>query len=62
MPYDVATQVVILSSAKVSGHITGQVLMIEGGMEGEYLDNALINQGVLHFLQQGRPLNKPGDL
>ncbi|KAH6877024.1 NAD dependent epimerase/dehydratase [Coprinopsis sp. MPI-PUGE-AT-0042] len=34
-PEDVASQVVILSSGKVSGHITGQVLMIEGGMEGD---------------------------
>ena len=34
-PEDVASQVVILSSGKVSGHVTGQVLMIEGGMEGD---------------------------
>jgi Enoyl-(Acyl carrier protein) reductase len=34
-PQDVANQVAILSSGKLSGHITGQVLMIEGGMEGD---------------------------
>ncbi|KAF5353513.1 hypothetical protein D9756_007886 [Leucocoprinus leucothites] len=38
LPYDVATQVVILSSQKISGHITGQVLMVEGGMEGRLLN------------------------
>lgn len=30
---DVANQIVLLASAKVSGHVTGQVLMVEGGME-----------------------------
>jgi hypothetical protein len=35
---DIANQIVLLSSAKVSGHITGQVLMIEGGMEGRLLN------------------------
>ncbi|KAI0309996.1 NAD(P)-binding protein [Amylostereum chailletii] len=35
---DIAQQIVVLSSAKVSGHITGQVLMIEGGMEGRLLN------------------------
>jgi len=28
---DVPIQIVILSSNKVSGHVTGQVLMVEGG-------------------------------
>ncbi|KAF8153931.1 NAD dependent epimerase/dehydratase [Crassisporium funariophilum] len=37
-PYDIATQIVILSSNKVSGHVSGQVLMIEGGMEGRLLN------------------------
>ncbi|KAF5353415.1 hypothetical protein D9756_007883 [Leucocoprinus leucothites] len=37
-PQDIAPQVVLLSSQKVSGHITGQVLMIEGGMEGRLLN------------------------
>ncbi|KAJ3570189.1 hypothetical protein NP233_g4580 [Leucocoprinus birnbaumii] len=40
VPYDIATQVVILSSQKVSGHVTGQVLMVEGGMEDLGLDGA----------------------
>jgi len=38
VPYDIATQIVILSSNKVSGHVTGQVLMVEGGMEGRLLN------------------------
>lgn len=37
MPSDIASQVVIHASRKVSGHITGQVLMITGGMEGRCL-------------------------
>lgn len=34
---DVANHIVLLASAKVSGHVTGQVLMVEGGMEGRVL-------------------------
>ncbi|KAI9457441.1 NAD-P-binding protein [Lactarius psammicola] len=34
---DVANQILLLASAKVSGHVTGQVLMVEGGMEGRVL-------------------------
>ncbi|KAF9054073.1 hypothetical protein BJ165DRAFT_682807 [Panaeolus papilionaceus] len=37
-PDDIATQVVLLSSNVISGHVTGQVLMIEGGMEGRLLN------------------------
>ena len=37
-PQDVASQVVILSSSLVSGHVTGQVIMVEGGMEGRLLN------------------------
>ena len=37
-PTDIAQQIVILSSTKVSGHVSGQVLMIEGGMEGRLLN------------------------
>ncbi|KAI0668997.1 NAD-P-binding protein [Trametes maxima] len=37
-PEDVASQVVIISSSPLSGHITGQVLMIAGGMEGRLLN------------------------
>ncbi len=46
MPYDIATQIVVLSSQRVSGHITGQVLMIEGGMEGAYLNIGIQGQGI----------------
>jgi len=38
MPWDVATQIVVLSSPKLSGHVTGQCLMVEGGMEGRLLN------------------------
>ncbi|ETW79622.1 hypothetical protein HETIRDRAFT_103744 [Heterobasidion irregulare TC 32-1] len=37
-PEDIANQIVLLASSKVSGHVTGQVLMIEGGMEGRLLN------------------------
>lgn len=37
-PFDIATQIVVLSSATVSGHVTGQVIMVEGGMEGRLLN------------------------
>ena len=33
-PDDVARQVVVLASDELSGHITGQVVTIAGGMEG----------------------------
>ena len=31
---DVARQVVVLSSDELSGHVTGQVITVAGGMEG----------------------------
>ena len=31
---DVASQVVLLASDIVSGHVTGQVVVVAGGMEG----------------------------
>jgi 3-oxoacyl-[acyl-carrier protein] reductase len=33
-PEDVARQIVMLASDEVSGHVTGQVVMVAGGMEG----------------------------
>ncbi|KII95958.1 hypothetical protein PLICRDRAFT_48886 [Plicaturopsis crispa FD-325 SS-3] len=36
-PADVAAQVVLLASARVSGHVSGQVVMVAGGMEGRVL-------------------------
>lgn len=36
---DIATQVVVLASPTLSGHVTGQTLMVEGGMEGRLLNN-----------------------
>lgn len=37
-PEDVASQIVLLSSSAVSGHVTGQVVMVHGGMEGRLLN------------------------
>ncbi|CCM05953.1 uncharacterized protein FIBRA_08192 [Fibroporia radiculosa] len=37
-PEDIATQVVFISSTAVSGHVSGQVIMVEGGMEGRLLN------------------------
>lgn len=37
-PSDIAHQIVFLASPLVSGHVTGQVVMVEGGMEGRLLN------------------------
>jgi 3-oxoacyl-[acyl-carrier protein] reductase len=36
-PEDVARQVVVLASDELSGHVTGQVVTVAGGMEGRLL-------------------------
>ena len=36
-PEDVARQVVALASDKISGHVTGQLVIVAGGMEGRLL-------------------------
>ena len=36
-PSDVASAVVFLASSRLAGHITGQMLMVSGGMEGRVL-------------------------
>jgi 3-oxoacyl-[acyl-carrier protein] reductase len=36
-PEDVARQVVVLASDDISGHVTGQVVLVAGGMEGRLL-------------------------
>ncbi len=33
-PEDVAAQVVVLASDVLSGHVTGQLVVVAGGMEG----------------------------
>jgi hypothetical protein len=35
---DIATQIVVLASSTLSGHVTGQVVMVGGGMEGRLLN------------------------
>jgi 3-oxoacyl-[acyl-carrier protein] reductase len=37
LPDDVARQVVVLASDELSGHVTGQVVLVAGGMEGRVL-------------------------
>jgi 3-oxoacyl-[acyl-carrier protein] reductase len=39
-PEDVAAQVVVLASDVLSGHVTGQVVVVAGGMEGRVLHEA----------------------
>jgi 3-oxoacyl-[acyl-carrier protein] reductase len=36
-PEDVARQVVVLASDELSGHVTGQIVLVAGGMEGRVL-------------------------
>ncbi|MFQ5516563.1 MAG: SDR family NAD(P)-dependent oxidoreductase [Acidimicrobiia bacterium] len=36
-PEDVAAQVVVLASDEISGHMTGQVVVVAGGMEGRII-------------------------
>jgi 3-oxoacyl-[acyl-carrier protein] reductase len=36
-PDDVARQVVVLASDELSGHVTGHVVTVAGGMEGRVL-------------------------
>jgi 3-oxoacyl-[acyl-carrier protein] reductase len=36
-PEDVARQVVVLASDELSGHVSGQVVSVAGGMEGRVL-------------------------
>ena len=36
-PDDIARQVVVLASDELSGHVTGQVIIVAGGMEGRVL-------------------------
>ena len=37
LPEDVARQVVVLASDNLSGHVTGQIVTVAGGMEGRVL-------------------------
>jgi 3-oxoacyl-[acyl-carrier protein] reductase len=37
VPEDIARQVVVLASDEISGHVTGQVIVVAGGMEGRLL-------------------------
>ncbi|KAF9502062.1 NAD-P-binding protein [Pleurotus eryngii] len=37
-PRDIANQIALISSPTLSGHVSGQVLMVDGGMEGRLLN------------------------
>ena len=39
-PEDVAAQVVVLASDELSGHLSGEVINVAGGMEGRLIDGA----------------------
>jgi 3-oxoacyl-[acyl-carrier protein] reductase len=39
-PEDIARQVVVLASDEISGHVTGQVVVVAGGMEGRLLHSS----------------------
>ena len=36
-PEDVAAQIVTLASDRISGHVSGQVVAVAGGMEGRLI-------------------------
>ncbi|KAK7460955.1 hypothetical protein VKT23_008883 [Stygiomarasmius scandens] len=44
LPYDIATQIVFLSSSKVSGHVTGEILNVNGGLEGDFLNLEILEK------------------
>lgn len=37
-PLEVANQILVLASSTVSSHVTGQVVMVDGGLEGRLLN------------------------
>lgn len=37
-PSEIANQILVLASPAVSSHVTGQVVMVEGGLEGRLLN------------------------
>ena len=37
-PLEVANQILVLASSTVSSHVTGQVVMVDGGFEGRLLN------------------------
>lgn len=58
---DVASQIAVLSSRVVSGHISGEVIMVNGGMEGK----SSINQTSIpcqFLINSGRLLNLREDM
>jgi len=46
-PIDVANQIIVLASSKISGHVSGEVQMVHGGMEGSqrYASQGIADSG-----------------
>ena len=44
VPEDVAAQVVVLASERLSGHVTGELVTIAGGMEGRVLHDRRLGE------------------
>ena len=57
-PEDVAAQVVSLPRAVLSGHVTGQVVTVAGGMEGRVVHDAIGHKEAGR--PRGRLRNSPG--
>ncbi|KAK7046700.1 hypothetical protein R3P38DRAFT_2875316 [Favolaschia claudopus] len=45
-PLDIAHQIVCLASTKVSGHVSGHIVFVDGGMEGRLLNRLSDNQAL----------------
>lgn len=61
-PEEVARQIAFLASHRVAGHTTGQVIMIHGGMEGEFLvvtfGSVLIRVGPCREVVESKAVNE----
>ena len=59
-PDDVARQVVVLASDELSGHVTGQVITVAGGMEGRVVHDDALDTGTKETASRSPPFrNSP---
>ena len=58
-PEDVARQVVVLASDELSGHVTGQVVTVAGGMEGRLLTSGAVQNSEAAGLPAASSLHMP---
>lgn len=56
---DVANQILVLASQRVSGHVTGQIVRLHGGMEGEARSKSPTSLAVDISPFAARPLAEP---